>query len=276
MTTVFYLDTYFFLNAAMDLVTCAAAALICAEKPRFWRLAAGAVFGGGAACVFVLVSMRFWVRLILSFAAFLLMMLIVFGQKPRRRFLSLVLFGFLSALFLGGVVTSLSYWSGADPAAARVTFLSFLALLAVTLVLWTLWGARMKRRMESSIISLSVRVRDREAQFYGLVDSGSFLRDPKSGDPVILLKASGAAAILPREELERLRGESLSGASSGAIPVRTVSGKGSVPVFRPDKISFHSPVFYHGKKHAADVLIALDFTAGGFAGCPCLVPLCAL
>lgn len=276
LTANFYVDTYFLLNTAMDLVTCAVTALICMEKPRFLRLVAGALFGGVVALIVALCPMPVPARLAISLLSFPLMMFITFGKKPRRRFLTLLLFGFLTALFLGGAVTWLSYLSGTNPKAVRITLLSFIALTGGGFFLWSLWGVRMKKRMESTVISLSVRVRDKEAQFYGLVDSGSFLRDPMSGDPVILLKASSAVEILSAEEMARLHEEPDGTVRARSIPVRGVSGTGRVVAFRPDKVCFHSCGKRQTNKSVRDILIALDFSGGGFAGCPCLVPLAAL
>ena len=122
--------------------------------------------------------------------------------------------------------------------------------------------------MESRVISLSIRHRERESQLYGLVDSGCFLRDPESGDPVILLKAEYAAELLSPEELFGLK----SGAGNGAIPipVRTASGQGYLFAFSPERVRLHRG---SGTPREERVLVALDFSGGGFAGCPCLIPI---
>ena len=128
----------------------------------------------------------------------------------------------------------------------------------------------MHRKLETLVVPLSICHGGAREELYGLVDSGALLRD-EEGRPVILLKASSAGKLLSREELEKIRlglGE-----NTISLPIRTASGGGNLYAFLP------TAVYFHRKKRTEsikEVLVALDFSEGGFGGCPVLIPLYAL
>jgi len=90
------------------------------------------------------------------------------------------------------------------------------------------------------------------------------------GDPVQLMSGD----VLTEEEMEELRRGWGKGIRS--IPVRTASGAGTLSAFLPQSVYFHRVGKRRQTKISKQILVALDFTEGGFGGCPCLIPLCAL
>lgn len=265
MKEVIYLDLFFLWNVLMDAVSLAVAGMIASEKAKLWRLFAASVFG--AVVSLLILPFGPFLTLLAGFLSFLPMVLIAYGVKPLRRLGLISLFVFLSSLFLGGALEALSSYAGKR--GGGLGFGVTLAALFFVFGAYRLWGMGLKRKLETRVISLSIRYRERESQFYGLVDSGCFLRDPESGDPVILLKAEYAADLLSPEELFSMR----CGNGEGAvpIPVRTASGQGLMFAFSPERVRLHRKT--EKKKREERVLVALDFSGGGFAGCPCLIPL---
>jgi len=271
MKEIVYLDVYFAWNFVLDLVSLLLAGQIVSEKAGWFRLFSASAFGAVFSVLILLCSPgRGWTFL-LGLLLFFPMIFIAFGKRSFRRFVFVSLFAFLSALFLGGTMEFLSYYAAGTR--QGVTLGIFLSALFFAFGAFVLWGKSLKRKMESRVISLSIRKGEREEQLYGLVDSGSFLRDPESGAPVILLKAEYAGSLLSREEMLRFRlGE---GEGIVPIPVQTASGRGRLYAFLPEAVHLHRPGKGRRKKEES-ILVALDFSGGGFAGCPCLIPLSIL
>ena len=188
-------------------------------------------------------------------------------------FFFLHLFSLLTALFLGGALEFVSYYTASLGGNGRESAGAFCFVIFSAFGFWNLWGKGLHRRMHTLVIPLSIFHRGKREELYGLLDSGSLLRDPEEGRYVILLKAEFVGELFSSEEMRRIRdGE---GQDVVEIPMRTASGKGFLFAFSPDRICFHSPKKAK-KKEIKDCLVALDFSGGGFAGCPCLVPLGAL
>lgn len=143
--------------------------------------------------------------------------------------------------------------------------------------LFALWGNHMSRKLESAVVSLSISFCGRCEHYFGLVDSGLLLRDPDAGRPVLLLKAEYAVPLLPREFIGRMERGELSGAERMfCVPIRTVSGAQELYAFLPERVQVISLGKRKKKREERDVLVALDFSGGGYGGCPCLVPLSVL
>ena len=195
--------------------------------------------------------------------------------REWKRLGKLCLFSFLTLLFLGGAVESLGYYVSGFSGESRVTL--FVCLISISLAYggFSLWQRRLSRHLESAVIPLSLRYRGESEEMYALVDSGSFLKEPESGDPVLLLKAEYCGKFFTSQELSRIRlGQ---GEKQGLlpIPVRTASGTGLFYAFRPEKAFLWKKRLSSGKREIRCV-VALDFSPGGFAGCPCLIPLSVL
>ena len=266
MNEILYIDLYFLVNFAMDLISLGVASLASSEKVKFRRLIFAAVLGGVFACLCTLFSLPPYFSFFLGFASLFLMVLFAFGWRGKRM-VKILLFFLCTALFLGGTVEALSYYMGKT---GSITPGVFLFLVFSSFGIFQLFARRLNQKLETAVVPLSVRYGEKNECFYGLVDSGLLLKDPEMGFPVLIMKAQYASPLLSQEFLERMKE---GGEGSIAVPVKTASGKGVLYAFRPDGVKILGGGKRKKYKEEREVLIALDFTSGGFGGCPCLVPL---
>lgn len=272
-----YIDTYFFFNALMDGVALILAGLCASETVRFRRLVVSALFGGTFSVIALLLELPPLGTLFAAFLSFFPMVFLAFGKKRLRRLALVTLMAFVSFLFLGGAAEAVTYFVSSLGGKARISVSVFFVILFLGFGGFTLWGKSLYRKMDASVISLSISFEGKEAVFFGLVDSGCLLRDPEKGREVILLKGDYAADLLPEGLVSSLRlGEPPKDADIVSVPVRTASGKTVLFAFSPSYVSLHSAAEGKRSKRLREVLVALDFSDGGFAGCPCLVPLSVL
>jgi len=272
-----YIDTYFFFNAVMDAVALLLAGLCASESVKFRRLILSALFGAAVSVITLLLEMAPLGNLIAAFLSFFPMVLLAFGKKRIRRLTLVSLMAFVSSLFLGGAAEAVTYFVSALGGKLRIGVSVFLVIIFLGFALFSLWGKSLYRKMDTSVISLSISFDGKEAAFFGLVDSGCLLRDPEKGREVILLKGEYAADLLSEEMMNSLRlGLAPKNGNIVAVPVRTATGKTVLFAFSPSYVSLHTAWAGKRNKRLREVLVALDFSEGGFAGCPCLVPLSVL
>ena len=277
MNEIFYADLYFLINFLMDLVSLAVGALSASRKVSFTRLCLAAALGAGSSTVLALISAGRWLTFFLSFGFFGLMVGVCFGFYPLHRWAKPALFSLAGALFLGGTAEALSYYLQPKGSAARLGFPVLLGVVLLGLGMFSLWGRHIRRKLETAVVSLSISFCGRCEHYFGLVDSGLLIRDPDAGRPVLLLKAEYAEPLLPREFIRRMELGELSGEEKlVCVPIRSVGGNRDLFAFLPERVQ----VVTAGKKRKTrvekDVLVALDFSKGGYGGCPCLVPLSVL
>ena len=274
MKEILYLDVFFITNFLMDLIALSVGALIASEKAKLIRLVGASLMGSLFSVGILILSPNRLIQFFLGMILFCLMVFLAFGKKNRRRFGKISVFSFVTALFLGGVAEALSYYIGFEK--SRVTPGIFLAILFFAFGCFSLWGKSVNRKLETAVVSLAITFSGRSEYFFGLVDSGLLLKDPEKMRPVLLLKAEYATPLLPTDFLNRVReGECPKEEKIFSLPMRTASGTGNLYAFLPERVC----ILKNGKrkkKEWNDVLVALDFSEGGFGGCPCLVPLSVL
>ena len=277
MKEIFYVDLYLATNLLMDLVSMAVGALSASQKVPFWRLVLSASLGAVGSTALALMRVDRWVNFALSVIIFLLMIAVCFGVRYPGRWIKPALFSFCGAVFLGGAAQVISYYVLPQGHTARLGFGVLLGSVFLAVVGYALWGNHMSRKLDTAVVSLSISFCGRCEHFFGLVDSGLLLRDPDAGRPVLLLKAEYAVPLLPQDFIHRLENGELSGEERLiCVPIRTVGGERDLYAFLPERVQVICAGKKRKKREKRDVLVALDFSGGGFAGCPCLVPLSVL
>jgi len=276
MDQIIYLDVYFTVNLFMDLAALSLTALVLSESPRFGRILLASLAGSFFSCLAVILSLRGEGLAVYALLSFLPVNWIAFGYRNGRRFFLSCLFSLLAFLFLGGAVDALGYTVSSLGGKARVTAAVLLFVLLLAFGGFFFWERSLHRRLRERTVTLSLVRGNCKQRLCALVDSASFLRDPVSLDPVILVKADSVFQLLSAEEKESLRrgtGEIL---PVIPIPLRTASGQGVLFAMRPDRVEIlrKGPLSFRFREVRA--LIALDFSDGGYGGCPALLPLSVL
>lgn len=277
MYEIFYLDVYFATNFLMDLVSLAVGALSASRRVPFWKLCLAAAFGASFSAVLALLRVEGIWMLCASVLAFGVMLMICFGVREKRRLIKPALFSFGCAVFLGGAAQMISYYVAPRGSETKLGFAVLLESVLCAAGIYSLWGSYMSRKLDTAVVSLSISFCGRSEHYFGLVDSGLLLRDPDEGRPVLLLKAEYAEPLLSRDFICRMAKGELSGSEKLiCVPIRTVGGEKSLYAFLPERVQVISMGKRRKKREERGVLVALDFSGGGFGGCPCLVPLSVL
>ena len=277
MKEIFYVDLYFATNFLMDLVSLAIGALSASRKVSLLRLCLSALLGAVFSTLIALFRIGRAPALLLSILVFMAMIAVCFGVRSPARWAKPALFSFAGAVFLGGAAQMLSYLLLPVGSAARLSLAVFFGTVLIGAGLYSLWGRYVNRKLDTAVVSLSISFCGRCEHYFGLVDSGLLLRDPDAGRPVLLLKAEYAEPLLPGDFIRRLeRGELSSQEALVCVPIRTVGGNRDLFAFLPERVQVVSAGKQKKKKEKRDVLVALDFSEGGYGGCPCLVPLSVL
>ena len=241
MRTV-YADTLLLWNAAVDYLLLLAAGKLCALPLRRGQMALGALWGGVFAllCAVFPAVFALWTA---KLAAGALVVLIGFGAD-RRTPRALLAFFAMAACF-GGAVRFLSILRGARedaaaPVSAPVLLLSFAICYAVAALVFRRVGA------ERGEIIHTVRLtrRGRGLELRALEDSGNELRDPLSGDAVLVADAAALSPLFDDPSLlclsapEALAGlEGEQGRGLRLLPCTCVAAERALLLcFRPESI----------------------------------------
>lgn len=261
---VIYADTLFLINFAADYLALLAAGKIAAARLRRGRLALSAAAGALWAVLAAATGSPVLCSAPAKIAVGALMAALPFwrGGFPLRE--TLLFFAF-SAL-LGGAAAALS--------GGAVSLKALAAAFAGSLALSELALRGLGRRAVGGLVHIELRRAGRSASFTALRDTGNALRDPISGDGVIIAEASAILPLFDGKTGEILLKRGLSAADKAArlasgparwrvIPYSSVGVEGGLLLaFRPDA------AYLDGKKRPG-LLVALSPTplseGGGYS-----------
>lgn len=266
-----YLDVLIIVNIYITYFILKAAARLLHIKYRFFRLAAGAVFGGFSSLAAVL-SLDFLGALLLKSALMLITALIAFGFGGGSRFLTATaLCTGISILICGAALLIRELFGGGIiGAAGGYPYLDISALTLVGATAAVYGGVSLFRRFldkptADSRVELIIEYGGNRVEIEAFPDSGNGLCDFLSGTPVIICKAAPLEKLLPENIKQILGGEYDLNAVKGIrlIPCNTVKGSGYIAAFRPDRITAE----LGGCKKRINALIGVDkdlFEGEGF------------
>ena len=203
MTTVVYGDILFILNAyGPDLLRLSCDAL-CREKSRRGNRAAASLLGGLYAFVILIPHLPRAVLALSRLPIAALLLFVAHGRVSRGRFFRLSL-GFFLVNFLFAGLTGALYFTLHPQRMLYYGAIVYVSIDTKTLVVLTavcyavLWGADRLltlRHARGCTYELTVVCGERSVSCRAFLDTGNSLREPFSGDPVVLLSNDYAAKL---------------------------------------------------------------------------------
>jgi len=212
--TIIYIDSVFVLNAVMDyflfLMTAHMAGIIL--KRRRYLLAS--VLGGAYAAAVFLPGLLFLSRTPAKIAVGVLLALTAFGGE--RQLLRLTILFFAISCALAGCVLALGQLSGSNIPMENGIFYTdvnvtvlLLSASAAYFVLTVVFRAAARHSVRGELISVRLCLGEKIIGLTALLDSGNDLRDPVSGDPVLVIDPCIFFGIFPKSLSDLLTAERL-------------------------------------------------------------------
>lgn len=238
------------------------------RRRRFGKLVAGGVLCGCSG-FFLFVPAGPAAAVGLRFAAAMLICLTTFGrQNLLKQTVIFILLSFLSggaamAFFLWQQIPALSGNGVLYLEAMTYVGLAGCGLPAMAATLWFIRLIKKQREADFNLGEVELRLEGRVCCLMACVDSGNSLRDPVSGQPVILVDQKGSLKLPFRREDYPQR--------FAAVPYEAVGvEKGILTGIRLDAIQYGHRVrenvilvWYEGRFEGFDVLLNREILEGG-------------
>ncbi len=235
---VIYADVLVTVNGWVDFLLLVLLRRITGATAPGWRLALGALVGGGAALVLLLPPLPFWASLVFKVGGAAAMVAVSFPLEGWRPFGKRLLWLLLLSGGMAGLCEGAYYL--ATPAGIYVGngvvyyAISPLLLVVVTAgcycLLWAAGRFLHQKAPPGLRYTVSVTEGGKTVSFPCLYDSGNHLVEPFSGAPV---------AVVEREALGALGLEERTGPGWRVIPFDSLGGAGLLSAFRPERVSIH-------------------------------------
>ena len=203
-----YVDSVFVLNALMDYLLVLSAGRLAGIPLRRGRYLLAGLLGGAYAVAVFLPGLGFLAATPVKLAAGVLLALTAYGGEEKLLRLTLLLFAVSCAL--AGCVLALGLLAGGGVPVVNGVFYTdvdarvlLIASAAAYLVLTVVFRAAAGKGIRGQLVPARVCLGGRETAFTAFCDTGNSLRDPVSGQPVLVV-SPGRALERPAELLEPL------------------------------------------------------------------------
>lgn len=210
---------------------------------KYYRIILGSVFGGLCGLI-SLIPIPFIFSLLISFVLGLGICFIVFYDKNILTYIKTSSCFFIFSMIFSGFVLVLTEVFDINAAVIRGTVyfnISPLLLIFFTtaayIVSTVLERLKGRKTQLKDYCRISIEHMGTEVKLLALTDTGNCLKEPFSGDSVIIAERKAVESILPREILDYLDiGKSVGGFR--LVPFSSIGGKGLLPAYKPHKIYF--------------------------------------
>lgn len=286
MVTDVYADLLFLINFSMDYLCLYICARVLHRKMSLVKSVVSASVGGIYSVISLILSLEGILSLIIDGAICVVMCAIVFAEKGRRAS-STLLCSFLFvgiSMMTGGAMTAifnllnrlnLPIAAAGDDGISPYIF----AILAIASGIITLKSGKiLSKRSTITTCTIRVRIKQNEASFKALSDSGNLARDPLGGKPIIILDKNIFSKIADMTFFDELASgntpQSIPYRSARIIPVKTAAGTSLLIAIAPDKLTVE---VYDRRKDRTlstelDALIAPSDIGDIGDGCNAIIP----
>lgn len=274
--TVIYADVLFCVNMIIDYIMLVTVKRLLSADAGKLRLLLGAALGGFFSFVVLLPPMPFMLSASVSIAQAFAVCAAAFAPQGMKKYIraSLLLFavsfiycGFMTAVLMLFSPDELTVRNGSVYIGISPLLLIFLTLVCYCLMrlIGRLTGGfrpqRQKCRVTVSSGGLTV-------SSVGLADTGNCLREPFSGECVIVGSRELFKELPEVKEAQIQSGGMLVGKGIRLVPYTTVQGSGVLPAFRPESIVLS----FDGRSFGVSAYIALSSRESFTEDCGMIVP----
>lgn len=277
---VFYLDIIWLLNVLVDSLLLWMTAIFLKRHVKAWRL----LLGGVAGSIVILLSVTPLAEIsghpLAKFCLSVCMIMIAFGYKRFKTFVSSLLTFYFATFLMGGTLIGVHYFVSFDMDPKTAYFLesikgfgdpiSWMFVIFAFPVAWFFSKKRVDDMTVSSVeysvlADVSVHLNGLQFHLKGLIDSGNQLYDPISKSPVMIISIHSIKDELPDEimHLSREGNHSLEAASElpdkwrekmRLVPAKTLGTNHQLLcAFKPDSVTIKVD---DGEKTAQKALVA--------------------
>ena len=277
-----YIDIYFLINFTVDYLSLYFASSLLGTKTTLLRILLSALLGGALPCVLVLFS----VNSIFYIPIYILWLVMVSVICPIKTsyvvcIKLICLFSVIQTLFGGavsflfdkleGIILPLLSEESASVENTEIILLS--AIIALVYCVFKLLRIVLGASVNKSSATLRIGVLDTSITLSGLIDSGSFIKDPFDLNPVIIIKEESL-----KQGIEILKHHAITEPENPLsrririIPVKGVCGDRILYGFKPDSLEIQI-----GKRRLqVNSTIAIDTEGTSFNDCDAIIPLFAI
>ncbi len=176
------------------------------KEIKILRILAGSTIGAIYACMYYLTHLEIYSSIICKIILSLVIVYISFNSAAIKTFLKELLIFYLTSFTFGGVTFALLYFiSPKDISFQNGTLIGiypmkmilFGGLMGFILIVLSFKIIKNKIVKKDMICNINIRINNKSENIKALIDTGNFLKEPITGNPVIIVESENLKNVIP-------------------------------------------------------------------------------
>ncbi|MCI8640362.1 MAG: sigma-E processing peptidase SpoIIGA [Clostridia bacterium] len=220
-----YVDIIIIENLIMNFIILYATGLILKIKNSFFRLLIASLVGAIYSALQYITNMKILSNIVIKTILSIIIINIAFHPQNIKKMCKQLLLFYLTTFTFGGVATYLIYilkpqniiiknGMFVGTYVLKVIFIG--AILGTGILLISFRISKNKISKKDMVCKIKIKLNGKETILNTMVDTGNMLREPITGNPVIVVEKNSLYNLLPKEILNNT--ESILGGDFGKIP----------------------------------------------------------
>lgn len=240
---ILYADILFLIDFSMDVISLYVTGLVLHSKMKVKKTVIAASVGATVSVALTMFPLDRIFTVPFGVVVSIVMCMIAFGKESLNRFFKKCIIFWTVGFLLGGIMTylmSIGYTSSSENDNYHTSNVAILIPLScsILILLYTVFS----KTTSKEIVDVKIINSNKSVKLSGLVDSGNLLKDPFTGEPVVIVFFNKIKNILSEEEVEYFENidyKSVPSSVSGKIrfvPASGIDGCKLLKAFKPENL----------------------------------------
>ena len=201
-----YLDLIFLENVFMNSIIIYATAIIIKKEIRIIRIIFGSLIGAIYATIYYITKLEIYSSTFLKLILSVVMVYISFNSKKIKFFLKELLIFYLTSFTFGGVTFALLYFispnsiifqNGVLVGIYPLKMILIGGLIGFSIIILSFKTIKNTISKKDMVCILSIKFDKKEVTTNAIIDTGNFLKEPITGNPVVIATKECLVKIIP-------------------------------------------------------------------------------
>ena len=192
-----YIDLIFLENIFMNTIIIYATSIILKKEIKIIRILLGSIIGAIYACIYYVSNLTIYSNMILKIMLSLVIIHISFDSKTIKNFLIELLIFYLTSFTFGGVTFALLYFinprnvlfrNGVLVGIYPLKMILIGGLMGFIIIIFFFFLIKNKIAKKDTTCVINIKFDSKEVTTDAVIDTGNFLKEPITGNPVIIVE----------------------------------------------------------------------------------------
>ena len=208
-----YIDLIFLENLFMNSIIIYAASIILKNEIKIAKILLSSIIGAVYACAYYIFKMEIYSNIILKMFLSFTMVYIAFNSKTVKMFIKELLIFYLTSFTFGGVTFALLYFinpnniqfqNGTLIGIYPMKMILIGGLIGFIIIILSFKIIKNKIAVKDMTCNIVIRIHEKSIKIKAIIDTGNFLKEPITKNPVVIVEKDVLNKIVPKIILDSL------------------------------------------------------------------------